>query len=45
MTLARGEAAPGRGNRGGDASWTDENLIRLKDKEIQLIDSTAINGR
>jgi hypothetical protein len=32
-TLAGGEAPPGRGKRGDDASWADTNLTELKNKE------------
>jgi hypothetical protein len=33
VTLAGGEAAPGREKRGDDASWGDVNLTRPKNKE------------
>jgi hypothetical protein len=33
MTSARGEAAPGKGMGGDDASWVDANLTGLKNEE------------
>jgi hypothetical protein len=33
MTSVGREAAPGRGKRGDDASWTDVNLIGPKNEE------------
>jgi hypothetical protein len=33
MTLARGEAAPGREKGGDNSSWADVNLIMAKNKE------------
>jgi hypothetical protein len=44
-TSARGEAAPERGKKGDDASWTDANLTRQKKKKIHAVHSTAINVR
>jgi hypothetical protein len=33
VTSDRGEAAPGRGKGGDDASWADANLAGLKNKK------------
>jgi hypothetical protein len=33
MMSNRGEATPGRGKGGDNASWVDVNLSRLKNKE------------
>jgi hypothetical protein len=33
VTMFVGEAAPGRGKRGDDASWADVNLTDLKNEE------------
>jgi hypothetical protein len=45
VTSAEGEATPGRGNRGNDASWDDVNLTGLKNKENSRGDSAATNRR
>jgi hypothetical protein len=45
MTLLVGEAPPGRGKGGDDASWADANLTRPKMKKIYAVDSAATNGR
>jgi hypothetical protein len=34
---AGGEAAPERGKRGDDDSWTDVNLTGLKNEDFELI--------
>jgi hypothetical protein len=48
-TSARGEAAPGRGKSGDDASWTLVGLTRIllgqKMKKIHVMDSVSTNGR
>jgi hypothetical protein len=46
MTISsRGEAAPGRGKGGDDASWIKTNLTRPKNKKKYTVDSAATNGR
>jgi hypothetical protein len=48
-TSARGEAAPGKGKSGDDASWTLVGLTRIllgqKIKKIHVMDSVSTNGR
>jgi hypothetical protein len=45
MTSTEGEAAPERGNRGDNVSWTDVNLTGAKnEKKINKIDSAGTNG-
>jgi hypothetical protein len=42
-TLARGEAASGRGEGGDDASWADVKLTVLKIKKKHIVDLATIN--
>jgi hypothetical protein len=42
---AEGEVAPGWGNGGHDASWTDVNLIGQKMKKIHVVDSVGTDGQ
>jgi hypothetical protein len=42
-TSARGEAVPGRGKGGDDASWADVNLTGPK--KIHMVDSVDTNGQ
>jgi hypothetical protein len=42
-TSAGGNASPGRGNKGDDASWADANLNRPKIKKIRVVDSDFTN--
>jgi hypothetical protein len=44
-TSIGGEAAPKRGKRGDDASWTNANLTEPKMKKIHTVDSAGTNGR
>jgi hypothetical protein len=44
-TSAGGEAAPERGMGEDDINWTNVDLIELKNKKINTVDSTGTNGR
>jgi hypothetical protein len=44
MTSAVGEAPLGRGKGRDDASWTDTNLTRPKNKKNHVINSAVTNG-
>jgi hypothetical protein len=42
-TSARGDAAPGRGKGGDNASWADANLTGLKMNKTHTVDSATTN--
>jgi hypothetical protein len=43
ITSVRGDALPGRGKGGDDASWVGANFTRSKIKKIHAIESSATN--
>jgi hypothetical protein len=44
-TSIGGEAAPRREKEEDDASWTNVNFTRPKNKKIHTVNSVATNGR